>query len=241
MTLFGSINPHILDSFNTTYTNMKAQVFTAAAVFLFSSVAATAAEKCSADSPGYCNGTNYNASLADTYICGDSRLGPVKLPTKLVLGSLLEIYDRFGGLCPGAFLQTWYNATECDGWCYPPQDGFSLTSENQTISGNITLNTGILIDRFGSEFGTFVSPAAAPYMQRALPPVNLDTPQSTPTFPYNYHVYRVLKPFVALAGPIAPWFGQPGQGVQYMLYSEVTTLINETYLERVEPRAILSN
>jgi hypothetical protein len=37
-----------------------------------------------------------------------------------------------------------------------------------------------LMDRFGSEYGSFVSPAGAPYMQRALPPSNLDTPTTDP-------------------------------------------------------------
>ena len=62
---------------------------------------------------------------------------------------------------------------------------------------------GMKLDRFGSEYGSFLSPAGAPYSQRALPPSNLDTPTSDPSYPYNYHVYEVAKPFVVLSGPIA--------------------------------------
>jgi hypothetical protein len=58
-------------------------------------------------------------------------------------------------------------------------------------------------------------------------------------FPFNYHVYSVTKPLVVLAGPIAPWFGQPGAGVQYMLYKNVKTLIEEGYLQREDSSVLL--
>lgn len=45
------------------------------------------------------------------------------------------------------------------------------------IEGTVLLEKGRLLDRFGSEFGRFVSPEGAPYNQRALPPVNLNTPE----------------------------------------------------------------
>jgi hypothetical protein len=41
------------------------------------------------------------------------------------------------------------------------------------IQGNVTLPEETLVDRFGSEWGSFVSPAGAGYAQRALPPSNL--------------------------------------------------------------------
>jgi hypothetical protein len=52
-------------------------------------------------------------------------------------------------------------------------------------------------------------------------------------YPYNYHVYNVTKPFIVNAGPIAGWFGQPGQGVQYFSSSNIMTLLNGGFLERV--------
>ena len=56
--------------------------------------------------PDYCKGTTY----ADAqYLCGDWRLGPVNLPTMIPINVTTIGYDRFGGLCPGAFLFTWYN------------------------------------------------------------------------------------------------------------------------------------
>lgn len=139
--------------------------------------AANSTAKC----PDYCAGTAYDPDLSDTYVCGDSRLGPKRLPTKLPLGDLVDDYDRFGGLCPGQFLAKWYNAT-AGSYIYPPQDGFQLNTDGERIQGNITLPVGFLIDRFGSEYGAYTSPYAAPYIQRALPPSNLDTPQTNPTY-----------------------------------------------------------
>ena len=70
--------------------------------------------------PNYCEGTAYNASLARTYVCGDSRLGPRLLPRRIPLGDLVNTYDRFGGLCPGPFLAKWYNSS-AGSWIYPPR------------------------------------------------------------------------------------------------------------------------
>jgi hypothetical protein len=124
--------------------------------------------------PDYCAGTLRNHSNHD-YICGDPRLGPKRLPTKLTIGDIVDPYDRFGGSCPGEFLSKWYNETS-KSWIYPSNNGFQLSTEGAPISGKILLEVGVRVDRFGSEYGTFMSPALAPYLQRGLPPSNLDTP-----------------------------------------------------------------
>ena len=126
--------------------------------------------------PHYCTNTAFNASLAEWYVCGDDRLGPVRLPSRLPLGGLFDTYDRFGGLCPGEFLQKWFDTTT-GYYRYPTANGFQVDTAGSPIKGNVTLPVGLLIDRFGSEYGTYVSPEGAPYMQRALPPSNLDTPK----------------------------------------------------------------
>lgn len=82
-------------------------------------------------------------------------------------------------------LVKWYNST-AGSYIYPPQAGFQLNTDNLPIEGTITLPVGFQIDRFGSEYGTYTSPRGAPYMQRALPPSNLDTPQSSPVYVYYF-------------------------------------------------------
>lgn len=153
----------------------------------------------------YCTGTNY--TLADPsyrrdYLCGDSRLGPIRLPDLVLpLDSYFDIYSRFGTtnspastpptttnsslpedgeagaggdtrLCPNAFLTRWWNTTTSR-FNYPPSDGFALDDGDVPIKGDVTLRVGVLLDRFGGEGGTFLSPAGAPFLQRALPPGNL--------------------------------------------------------------------
>ncbi|CAK7207092.1 hypothetical protein SEUCBS139899_009900 [Sporothrix eucalyptigena] len=171
---------------------------------------------CQPNFPLYCAGTINNGSLNST---------------------LVEVYDRFGGLCPGQFLATYYDAA-AGSWKYPPFDGFQLDTAGKPIATAMTLPAGFLIDRFGSEYGSYASPAAAPFMQRALPPSSLDTPAGNPVYPYNYHLYRVTEAFEVTIGPIASWFGQPGQGVQYMLSDTILSLIDGGFLERTNLSAL---
>ena len=70
----------------------------------------------------------------------------------------------------------------------------------------ITLDNGVLIDRYGNPGGTFVSPEGIPYEQRALALHSDEAP---------YHKYEILIPFDVEAGKIAPWFDRPGGGTQY--------------------------
>ena len=88
--------------------------------------------------------------------------------------------------------------------------------------------------RLKSSLGTYVSAADAPYDQRALPPVNLNTPEGG-DYPYNYHVYTVVKPLIVEGGPIAPWFGQPGLGAQFYVGAtgNIVQLMNLGYLAPV--------
>lgn len=98
-----------------------------------------------------CNGTNNTGSSGASYICNDPRLGPTLLPKTFPLLSFVSDYDRFGGQTPGDFLKHW---TDEDGYyVYPPQNGFQLNDAGQPILGNMTLQTGTKVDRFGSEYG----------------------------------------------------------------------------------------
>ena len=197
------------------------------------------------DSNSTCDCTNTNSTGPRTNppsICNDARLGPVDLPQELPLLSFVSDYDRFGGSTPGDFLATWTDPVT-GRWKYPEQDGFHLDVNRKPISGNMTLEVGTLVDRFGSETGKFVSAADAPFDQRSLPPASLNTPKETPKnsteelhkYPYGYHVYIVKKPLVVVGGPIAPWFGQPGLGAQFNIGATGTVeqLIEKGFLERL--------
>ncbi|KAI4176676.1 MAG: hypothetical protein LQ343_000968 [Gyalolechia ehrenbergii] len=146
--------------------------------------------------------------------------------------SFISDYDRSGGVQPGVFLDRW--TTENGFYLYPLQNGFQLDLAGNPIFGNLTLRPGTRVDRFGSEYGSYISAADAPYAQRALPPSNLDTPPATPEYPYNYRIYTVLKRLDVLGGPIAPWFGQPGLGTQFYTgaIGNVRTLIAQGCLAR---------
>ncbi|KAF2404465.1 hypothetical protein EJ06DRAFT_526545 [Trichodelitschia bisporula] len=187
--------------------------------------------------PDFCAGTTRSGDVTQ-FVCGDPRLGPVALPTGIPLAAVAgsaSTYHRFGGLCPGDYLAKW---TGFDGlYVYPGSSGFALDTAGRPMAGNLTLSAGTLLDRFGSEYGSFMSPAGAPYAQRALPPTNLNA-ASGAAYPFNYHVYAVARPLVVLAGPIAPWFGQPAMGVQFQMLKAVGGLVDDGYLVKVNTSAL---
>ncbi|REK66649.1 MAG: hypothetical protein C6P35_08280 [Cohnella sp.] len=93
---------------------------------------------------------------------------------------------------------------------WPKNDGFA------GVPKKVTLQPGTRIDRYGLETGKFVSPEGTPYEMRSLAP-------GTETKPYT--VYEVVKPLDALGGKIAPWFDQPGGGIQYKFDQSIKELI----------------
>ncbi|WP_250299513.1 TNT domain-containing protein [Streptomyces sp. A 4/2] len=147
----------------------------------------------------------------------DSRLGPQWLPTKheKPVGPLLKGYKRTGQLSPSAFLaKYWEGPADTGSWKYPPNDGFKEVN-GQVDKEPSKLRTGERLDRFGSEYGSYLAPAGDSYAKRALPPQSLNTRDAT--MPCDYHVYKVTKPFWVWQGGIAPWFEQPGGGQQIKL------------------------
>jgi hypothetical protein len=158
-------------------------------------------------------------------------LGPERLPDAGPVARLLRGWKRLAGFSPRGYLKLFYDKV-ARSWRYPPQGGYQLTPLGVPVVGPFTLVEGQLIDRFGSEGGTYLSPAGTPYAARGIPPESLDPfPGGEPC---NYYRYRVLKPFAVNSGPIAPALGQPGFGVQYVLsnslFEGVTERVNVTYL-----------
>lgn len=149
---------------------------------------------------------------------GDPRLGPRVLPNSGSVGVELRSYDRFAGLTPEQFLATYWDDTANGGqggWRYPPADGFFIGPNGQPVRKVMVLGVGSTVDRYGSEFGAFLAPTGLPYSRRAIPPQSLDN--TTNPGACNYSAYRVTRAFSVDGGPIAPAFGQPGRGVQYLL------------------------
>ena len=135
-----------------------------------------------------------------------------------------------------------------DAWDYKPDDGLYLKYKgvfdnpkyyNQD-TGNINwpendgfesmpidevLQPGTRIDRYGSDFGSFTSPEGIPYKMRSVAP-------GTDLKPYS--VFEVVKPINVKAGEIAPWFDEPGGGIQYLLPDTVDELLDAGVLRRIK-------
>ncbi|KAL0946408.1 hypothetical protein HGRIS_012633 [Hohenbuehelia grisea] len=166
------------------------------------------------------------------YLCGDERLGPVTLPSRGPVAKIIARWERFGDLCPAAYIAKW---TKSDGsWEYPSFKGFAVDGSGTVQVKEVTLTVGMALDRFGSEFGQYLADAGAPYAARAIPPSNLNTYKGSTEHPNNYYKYVVEKEFSAEAGPVAPWFGQKGMGMQYLVGAQVGQLVTKGYLRRVD-------
>lgn len=89
-----------------------------------------------------------------------------------------------------------------------------------------TLQPGTIIDRYGdTKRGRFFSPYGTSLEARALPPQATQSP---------YTAYRVLKPFEVKSGQIAPWFDQPGEGIQYLSDLTVEELFMGGYIGKAD-------
>lgn len=111
---------------------------------------------------------------------------------------------------------------------YYNPDGSPIWPPNRGFDGNpikVTLEPGTLIDRYGYDGGTFVSPKGIPYTERSLP-------IGTDKKPYT--VFEVVKPVEVQAGKIAPWFGEKGGGIQYEFSQKISDLLQQGILRKVQ-------
>lgn len=93
---------------------------------------------------------------------GDARLGPKWLPNKRLapVGPLLKGWQRTGDLTPNDFLKKyWEGPADTGSWKYPPNDGFAEVN-GEIDKEPVKLRTGQRLDRFGSEYGGYLAPAA---------------------------------------------------------------------------------
>src|SRR4051794_28808841 len=87
----------------------------------------------------------------------DARLGPKRLPNAGPLKTVLKGYDRFDGMTAKGYLAKYYDDAGKT-WRYPPQGGYLLNPDGSPVKLQLTIFTGQRIDRFGSEFGSYLSP-----------------------------------------------------------------------------------
>jgi len=101
---------------------------------------------------------------------------------------------------------------------YPPNNG--AMGETTTAP----LKRGAVVDRYGYDGGSYVSPAGTPYAARALPPGTIGKP---------YTVFDVMKDIEGVeTSKIAPYFGEIGGGTQHKLPESVDSLCKSGHLKK---------
>lgn len=122
--------------------------------------------------------------------------------------ALLRGWDPVGHM-PWEEFSRQFGTPEARVW--PDNDGFPPGYTPQPVQ----LPAGTIIDRFGSEYGNYLSPDGTPFADRALRPESVGG---------DYTRYIVTgKPlpegWQIVQGPVEPWFGQTPSpdAVQYMI------------------------
>jgi hypothetical protein len=105
---------------------------------------------------------------------------------------------------------------------WPPNDGCAAAPVAQSLT------PGQMIDRFGSEGGTFFSPRGESYRSRAVPYVCRQM---------DYRVYRVEKPVAVKSCKAAPWFGEPGGAIQVQTTDPAYKLVADGVIKVVSYEA----
>ncbi|BCS08723.1 hypothetical protein RIB2604_02104190 [Aspergillus luchuensis] len=148
-------------------------------------------------------------------LCQNKWLGPKVIDTSGNWTEIFKGWEPFGGLCPRKWLNKWakWDVKPWQDPKYPDHDGFKAGS----LPGGPRV--GSCVDRFGSPYGGFLAPLGTKYSARAIPPRNLNKYPDSPQF--DYYVYKVNKPFIAQQGEIAPWFEQPGGGIQWVVFPDM--------------------
>ena len=86
--------------------------------------------------------------------------------------------------------------------------------------GKVTLEPGTTLDRYGSQYGRYLTDPGTPINQLALTPGNS----------CNLTTYVVNRPFTFRTGVVAPCAWGPGGGVQYFSWMSVQRLVQFGFL-----------
>ena len=129
---------------------------------------------------------------------------PIRTMSDLTLAgdnaaAVVETMERFG-------VASRFVNLENPGWIhYPDEFGFGAPPV-RTV-----LEPGTRIDRYGENFGQYLSPAGTPFDHRSIPPSQEFDAVTE---------FEVVRPLPVADGPIAEWFDQPGNGTQYFIPTE---------------------
>ncbi len=110
---------------------------------------------------------------------------------------------------------------------YEQNDGDVIWPENNGFWGEsfaYTLLPMTKIDRYGSDYGTFVSLYGKPYEAYSLAPGSKYKP---------YSIFIVKKPIAVEAGSVYPWFDEEGGATQCLLPVPIKDLLEAGYIERI--------
>ncbi len=111
-------------------------------------------------------------------------------------------------------LETFFEKYDLNGE-YPPADGFISVEM-------VTLEDDARVDRYGSLWGTFVAPTGTPFGERALPASSRER---------IYYKFEVIQDIDSvLKGKAIPWFGMPGEGIQYKMPKSMRDLVAGKYI-----------
>ncbi len=111
-------------------------------------------------------------------------------------------------------LETFFEKYDLNGE-YPPADGFISVEM-------VTLEDDARVDRYGSLWGTFVAPTGTPFGERALPASSRER---------VYYKFEVIQDIDSvLKGKAIPWFGMPGEGIQYKMPKSMRDLVAGKYI-----------
>ena len=88
---------------------------------------------------------------------------------------------------------------------WPSNNGFV-----EEIPNEVTVNTSLILDRYGELTGQFMANATDSYESRALAPHSEKA---------KHYYYKPTEEFTMVAGTAAPWFGSNGGATQYLKYN----------------------
>lgn len=157
--------------------------------------------------------------LGNQHLLGDKELEPWEVVISALSGGVTI------GITSGCYSYFGQNASFWNGKIkWPPNNG---TLDN--TAEVITLQPGTIVDRYGelSPQSRFAAEHGTPISARSL---NLKITDVT-----IYNEYLIVEPIENVEKSIiAPWFNQPGMGVQYNFPEPIMSLIKKGYIEVVK-------